>query len=179
MAVLVPTTKVNYTTHQQSQALVGLCRLPLRNPTTVRITVCDPQSCILAQEEEPCLQNRDPRRTGHVCCVYFSLLVCLLISLVGCGGGSTTRLDDSYVELQFYCAVSNFGQRFISLGSVGLDKYLEDTQEPYPVCGPAHSTSHYTVQVWVERCERKKGNSLGTMKIGGSGDSGVERKGLM
>lgn len=154
---------------------MGLYCPPSRKPTTVRITVCDAQSCILAQEEEQCLQNGAPRLTGHVCCVHFSLLGHLLTSLVGCGGGSTTRLDDSYVELQFYCAVSSFGQRFISLGSVGLDN-LEDTQGPYPVCSPPIAQATTLCRYWVERCERKKGNSLGTMKIGGSGDSGGEEE---
>lgn len=41
---------------------------------------------------------------------------------------------DAYVELQFYCALLNFGQRFVSFGIFGLDKHLKTDRGP---------TSHY------------------------------------
>lgn len=66
---------------------------------------------------------------GLSCCAYFSTLVCLLISLVVGGGGSTMRLD-AYVELKFYFSLLNFGQRFVSFGIFGLDKQLKTDRGP-------------------------------------------------
>lgn len=140
--------------------LEDLCRLPVRKLTTVRVT--DSQSCILAQEGEQHLQNGDPQLTGHVLQCLFLISGLSAISIVGCSGSSTMRLDNS-VELQFYPAASNFGQRFISFGSFGLDKHLKTPRAPahhhtewagrrYPDTlansWSASSTNHYCVQAW-------------------------------
>uniref|UniRef100_A0A5F9C0Z8 G protein-coupled receptor 155 n=1 Tax=Oryctolagus cuniculus TaxID=9986 RepID=A0A5F9C0Z8_RABIT len=85
---------------------------------------CNSQSCILAQEEEQYLQSGDQQLTRHV-------LLCLLL-IIGLFANLSSCLwwlfnqepGRLYVELQFFCAVFNFGQGFISFGIFGLDKHL-------------------------------------------------------
>ncbi|XP_045152325.1 integral membrane protein GPR155 [Echinops telfairi] len=85
---------------------------------------CVSQSCILAQEEEQYLQSGDQQLTRHV-------LLCLLL-IIGLFANLSSCLwwlfnqepGRLYVELQFFCAVFNFGQGFISFGIFGLDKHL-------------------------------------------------------
>ncbi|XP_049629355.1 integral membrane protein GPR155 isoform X2 [Suncus etruscus] len=88
------------------------------------VSRCNSQSCILAQEEEQYLQSGDPQLTRHV-------LLCLLL-IIGLFANLSSCLwwlfnqepGRLYVELQFFCAVFNFGQGFISFGIFGLDKHL-------------------------------------------------------
>uniref|UniRef100_H0VGJ3 G protein-coupled receptor 155 n=1 Tax=Cavia porcellus TaxID=10141 RepID=H0VGJ3_CAVPO len=88
------------------------------------VSRCNSQSCILAQEEEQYLQTGDPQLTRHV-------LLCLLL-IIGLFANLSSCLwwlfnqepGRLYVELQFFCAVFNFGQGFISFGIFGLDKHL-------------------------------------------------------
>ncbi|CAH6788501.1 Gpr155 [Phodopus roborovskii] len=88
------------------------------------VSRCDSQSCILAQEEEQYLQTGDPQLTRHVL-LCLLLIIGLFANLSSClwwlFNHETGRL---YVELQFFCAVFNFGQGFISFGIFGLDKHL-------------------------------------------------------
>ncbi|XP_055456657.1 integral membrane protein GPR155 isoform X2 [Psammomys obesus] len=88
------------------------------------VSGCDSQSCILAQEEEQYLQSGDPQLTRHVL-LCLLLIIGLFANLSSClwwlFNHETGRL---YVELQFFCAVFNFGQGFISFGIFGLDKHL-------------------------------------------------------
>ncbi|KAH0499894.1 Integral membrane protein GPR155 [Microtus ochrogaster] len=88
------------------------------------VSRCDLQSCILAQEEEQYLQTGDPQLTRHVL-LCLLLIIGLFANLSSClwwlFNHETGRL---YVELQFFCAVFNFGQGFISFGIFGLDKHL-------------------------------------------------------
>uniref|UniRef100_A0A8C6MRQ9 G protein-coupled receptor 155 n=1 Tax=Mus spicilegus TaxID=10103 RepID=A0A8C6MRQ9_MUSSI len=88
------------------------------------VSRCDSQSCILAQEEEQYLQSGDPQLTRHVL-LCLLLIIGLFANLSSClwwlFNHETGRL---YVELQFFCAVFNFGQGFISFGIFGLDKHL-------------------------------------------------------
>ncbi|ERE71969.1 integral membrane protein [Cricetulus griseus] len=88
------------------------------------VSRCDSQSCILAQEEELYLQTGDPQLTRHVL-LCLLLIIGLFANLSSClwwlFNHETGRL---YVELQFFCAVFNFGQGFISFGIFGLDKHL-------------------------------------------------------
>uniref|UniRef100_A0A8C5QMN2 G protein-coupled receptor 155 n=1 Tax=Leptobrachium leishanense TaxID=445787 RepID=A0A8C5QMN2_9ANUR len=84
---------------------------------------CRSQSCGLSQEEQQ-LHSGDPQMTRHV-------LLCLLL-VVGLFANVSScfwwlfNLEPGrlYVELQFFCAVFNFGQGFISFGIFGLDKHL-------------------------------------------------------
>lgn len=88
------------------------------------VSRCNSQSCILAQEEELYLQTGDQQLTRHV-------LLCLLL-IIGLFANLSSCLwwlfnqepGRLYVELQFFCAVFNFGQGFISFGIFGLDKHL-------------------------------------------------------
>ncbi|KAF7245056.1 hypothetical protein EYD10_08735 [Varanus komodoensis] len=84
---------------------------------------CSSQRCALAQEEH-LLQTGDKQLARHV-------LLCLLL-IVGLFANLSSCLwwlfsqepGRLYVELQFFCAVFNFGQGFISFGIFGLDKHL-------------------------------------------------------
>ncbi|XP_032640450.1 lysosomal cholesterol signaling protein isoform X3 [Chelonoidis abingdonii] len=84
---------------------------------------CSSENCLLAQEEQR-LQSGDKQLTRHV-------LLCLLL-IVGLFANLSSCLwwlfnpepGRLYVELQFFCAVFNFGQGFISFGIFGLDKHL-------------------------------------------------------
>lgn len=88
------------------------------------VSRCNSQSCILAQEEEQYLQSGDQQLTRHV-------LLCLLL-IIGLFANLSSCLwwlfnqepGRLYVELQFFCAVFNFGQGFISFAIFGLDKHL-------------------------------------------------------
>ncbi|KAM8933474.1 lysosomal cholesterol signaling protein [Pelodytes ibericus] len=84
---------------------------------------CNSQSCVLSQEEQQ-LHIGDPQMARHV-------LLCLLL-IVGLFANVSScfwwlfNLEPGrlYVELQFFCAVFNFGQGFISFAIFGLDKHL-------------------------------------------------------
>nr|XP_056717550.1 integral membrane protein GPR155 isoform X2 [Euleptes europaea] len=87
------------------------------------LSPCSSQTCMLAQEEQ-FLQVGDQQLARHV-------LLCLLL-IVGLFANLSSCLwwlfnqepGRLYVELQFFCAVFNFGQGFISFGIFGLDKHL-------------------------------------------------------
>ncbi|NWR93002.1 GP155 protein, partial [Furnarius figulus] len=87
------------------------------------VSHCSAQTCVLAQEEQ-LLQTGDKQLARHV-------LLCLLL-IVGLFANLSSCLwwlfnqepGRLYVELQFFCAVFNFGQGFISFGIFGLDKHL-------------------------------------------------------
>lgn len=145
------------------------------------MSCCDSESCILAQEEEYYLQTGDPQLTRHALLILL-LIISLSANLYSCAGSSTLRLD---VELQFCHAASDFGQRFISFGSFGLDKHLQPLRDPTwhaeragrrcqrhcPMCG------HCSVQVWAGGMGEKE-KSLSTMKSSSAGDTKVERHDL-
>ncbi|XP_077607328.1 lysosomal cholesterol signaling protein isoform X2 [Crocuta crocuta] len=88
------------------------------------VSRCHSQSCMLVQEEEQYLQSGDQQLARHV-------LLCLLL-IIGLFANLSSCLwwlfnqepGRLYVELQFFCAVFNFGQGFISFGIFGLDKHL-------------------------------------------------------
>ncbi|NWV84077.1 GP155 protein, partial [Dasyornis broadbenti] len=87
------------------------------------VSHCSAQTCVLAQEEQ-LLQTGDKQLARHV-------LLCLLL-IVGLFANLSSCLwwlfnqepGRLYVELQFFCAVFNFGQGFIGFGIFGLDKHL-------------------------------------------------------
>nr|XP_033802087.1 integral membrane protein GPR155 isoform X1 [Geotrypetes seraphini]XP_033802088.1 integral membrane protein GPR155 isoform X1 [Geotrypetes seraphini]XP_033802089.1 integral membrane protein GPR155 isoform X1 [Geotrypetes seraphini] len=84
---------------------------------------CNSQKCKLTEEEQ-LLQRGDIQLARHV-------LLCLLL-IVGLFANLSSCLwwlfnqepGRLYVELQFFCAVFNFGQGFISFAIFGLDKHL-------------------------------------------------------
>ncbi|XP_078537666.1 lysosomal cholesterol signaling protein isoform X1 [Lissotriton helveticus] len=87
------------------------------------VSQCVSQRCILSEEEHR-LQTGEPQLARHV-------LLCLLL-VVGLFANLSSCLwwlfnlepGRLYLELQFFCAVFNFGQGFISFGIFGLDKHL-------------------------------------------------------
>uniref|UniRef100_A0A8C3UAX3 G protein-coupled receptor 155 n=1 Tax=Catharus ustulatus TaxID=91951 RepID=A0A8C3UAX3_CATUS len=91
--------------------------------TSLFMEHCSAQTCVLAQEEQ-LLQTGDKQLARHV-------LLCLLL-IVGLFANLSSCLwwlfnqepGRLYVELQFFCAVFNFGQGFICFGIFGLDKHL-------------------------------------------------------
>ncbi|XP_040295567.1 integral membrane protein GPR155 isoform X1 [Bufo bufo] len=88
------------------------------------LTRCNSQRCPLSQEEQQHLQSEDRQIARHV-------LLCLLL-VVGLFANASSCFwwlfnpepGRLYVELQFFCAVFNFGQGFLSFAIFGLDKHL-------------------------------------------------------
>ncbi|OXB78000.1 UNVERIFIED_CONTAM: hypothetical protein H355_009571 [Colinus virginianus] len=99
------------------------CSFVKTNKPDQCVNQCSTQTCVLAQEEQ-LLQTGDKQLARHV-------LLCLLL-VVGLFANLSSCLwwlfnqepGRLYVELQFFCAVFNFGQGFISFGIFGLDKHL-------------------------------------------------------
>ncbi|XP_076858919.1 lysosomal cholesterol signaling protein [Brachyhypopomus gauderio] len=84
---------------------------------------CDASRCPLAEEEEK-LQTADRQTARHVL-LCLLLAISLLANLSSCLWWIFSVVPGRlYVELQFFCAVLNFGQGFISFGIFGLDKHL-------------------------------------------------------
>ncbi|XP_056148096.1 integral membrane protein GPR155 [Lampris incognitus] len=74
---------------------------------------------------QPGLQAEDDRQTVRHVLLCLLLIVSLLANLSSClwwlFNSDPGRL---YLELQFFCAVANYGQGFISFGVFGLDRHL-------------------------------------------------------
>ncbi|KAL7881832.1 hypothetical protein AOLI_G00086810 [Acnodon oligacanthus] len=84
---------------------------------------CDSSHCLLVEEEEK-WQNADRQIARHVL-LCLLLTVSLLANLSSCLWWLLSSVPGRlYLELQFFCAVINFGQGFISFGIFGLDKHL-------------------------------------------------------
>ncbi|XP_029567031.1 integral membrane protein GPR155 isoform X2 [Salmo trutta] len=93
----------------------------------INIGQCDPgcesPGCLLAQEEQQ-RQVADRQVARHVL-LCLLLTVSLLANLSSCLWWLFSRVPGRlYLELQFFCAVINYGQGFISFGLFGLDKHL-------------------------------------------------------
>ncbi|CAB1346596.1 unnamed protein product [Coregonus sp. 'balchen'] len=86
-------------------------------------TDCESPGCLLAQEEQQ-RQLADRQVARHVL-LCLLLTVSLLANLSSCLWWLFNRVPGRlYLELQFFCAVVNYGQGFISFGIFGLDKHL-------------------------------------------------------
>uniref|UniRef100_A0A8C7FV29 G protein-coupled receptor 155 n=1 Tax=Oncorhynchus kisutch TaxID=8019 RepID=A0A8C7FV29_ONCKI len=86
-------------------------------------TGCESTGCLLAQEEQQ-RQLADRQVARHVL-LCLLLTVSLLANLSSCLWWLFNRVPGRlYLELQFFCAVVNYGQGFISFGIFGLDKHL-------------------------------------------------------
>ncbi|XP_046902225.1 integral membrane protein GPR155 isoform X2 [Hypomesus transpacificus] len=98
------------------------------NDTTVALTGqcenhCESTDCLLAQEEQ-LRQVADKQVARHALLVLL-LMVFMLANLSSCLWWLFNRVPGRlYLELQFFCAVVNYGQGFISFGIFGLDKHL-------------------------------------------------------
>ncbi|XP_071196727.1 lysosomal cholesterol signaling protein [Salvelinus alpinus] len=86
-------------------------------------TGCESTGCLLAQEEQQ-RQLADRQVARHVL-LCLLLTVSLLANLSSCLWWLFNQVPGRlYLELQFFCAVVNYGQGFISFGIFGLDKHL-------------------------------------------------------
>uniref|UniRef100_A0A8C9R0U6 G protein-coupled receptor 155 n=1 Tax=Scleropages formosus TaxID=113540 RepID=A0A8C9R0U6_SCLFO len=85
---------------------------------------CESPHCLLVQEEERLQQAADRQVARHTL-LCLLLTVSLLANLSSCLWWLFNRDPGSlYLELQFFCAIANYGQGFISFGIFGLDKHL-------------------------------------------------------
>ncbi|OCT63619.1 integral membrane protein GPR155 isoform X2 [Xenopus laevis] len=87
------------------------------------LTRCNTQRCVLSQEEQQ-INSGDAQMARHVLLCLF-LVVGLLANVSSCFWWlCNVEPGRLYVELQFFCAVFNFGQGLISFAIFGLDKHL-------------------------------------------------------
>lgn len=84
---------------------------------------CESTECLLVSEEQQRLvTDRQVARHVLLCLL---LTVGLLANLSSCLWWLFNRVPGKlYLMLQFFCAVANYGQGFISFGIFGLDKHL-------------------------------------------------------
>ncbi|KAM9347282.1 lysosomal cholesterol signaling protein [Symphorus nematophorus] len=84
---------------------------------------CESTDCLLVQVEE--LQQVADRQTARHLILCLLLTVSLLANLSSCLWLIFNRVPGRlYLELQFFCAVANYGQGFLSFALFGLDKHL-------------------------------------------------------
>ncbi|XP_062862553.1 lysosomal cholesterol signaling protein [Trichomycterus rosablanca] len=105
---------------------------------------CDSTYCLLVEEEQK-QQQADRQIARHVL-LCLLLTVSLLANLSSCLWWLFSNVPGRlYLELQFFCAVVNFGQGFISFGIFGLDKHLIITPFKKRLAGLRQSLSQETV----------------------------------
>ncbi|XP_040004282.1 integral membrane protein GPR155 isoform X2 [Xiphias gladius] len=84
---------------------------------------CESTDCLLVQVEE--LQQVADRQVARHVLLCLLLTVSLLANLSSCLWLLFNRIPGRlYLELQFFCAVANYGQGFLSFALFGLDKHL-------------------------------------------------------
>ncbi|XP_030641981.1 integral membrane protein GPR155 [Chanos chanos] len=84
---------------------------------------CDVTHCLLAQEEQRS-QDSDIQQARHVL-LCLLLTISMLANFASCVWWLVSEVPGRlYVELQFFCAVANYGQGLISFSLFGLDKHL-------------------------------------------------------
>ncbi|XP_041662814.1 integral membrane protein GPR155-like [Cheilinus undulatus] len=84
---------------------------------------CTSTDCLLVQVEE--LQQVADRQVARHVLLCLLLTVSLLANLSSCLWLLFNRVPGRlYLELQFFCAVANYGQGFLSFALFGLDKHL-------------------------------------------------------
>ncbi|KAM3862518.1 lysosomal cholesterol signaling protein [Diretmus argenteus] len=86
-------------------------------------TRCESTDCLLVEVEQ--LQQVADRQLARHVLLCLLLTVSLLANLSSCLWWLFNRVPGRlYLELQFFCAVANYGQGFLSFGLFGLDKHL-------------------------------------------------------
>ncbi|CAL8267938.1 unnamed protein product [Lota lota] len=87
---------------------------------------CEAPDCLLGEEEEEQLLSLiADRQVARHALLSLLLTVSLLANLSSCLWLLFNHVPGRlYLELQFFCAVVNYGQGFISFGLFGLDKHL-------------------------------------------------------
>ncbi|XP_055086694.1 integral membrane protein GPR155 isoform X2 [Periophthalmus magnuspinnatus] len=85
---------------------------------------CEQTECLLIQQEEERLQLVDRQVARHlILCLL--LTVCLFANLSSCLWLLLNSVPGRlYLELQFFCAVANYGQGLLSFALFGLDKHF-------------------------------------------------------
>ncbi|KAJ3591972.1 hypothetical protein NHX12_007102 [Muraenolepis orangiensis] len=84
---------------------------------------CEAPDCLLGQEEE--LSQVPDRQVARHALLCLLLTVSLVANLSSCLWLLFNRVPGQlYLELQFFCAVLNYGQGFISFALFGLDEHL-------------------------------------------------------
>ncbi|CAL8321833.1 unnamed protein product [Merluccius merluccius] len=84
---------------------------------------CEVPDCLLGQEEQ--LNQVSDRQVARHALLCLLLTVSLLANFSSCLWLIFNRVPGRlYLELQFFCAVVNYGQGFLSFGLFGLDKHL-------------------------------------------------------
>ncbi|XP_071774016.1 lysosomal cholesterol signaling protein [Centroberyx gerrardi] len=95
----------------------------LTMPTAQCGNRCESPDCILVQVEQ--LQQVADRQLARHVLLCLLLTVSLIANLSSCLWLLFNRVPGRlYLELQFFCAVANYGQGFLSFGLFGLDKHL-------------------------------------------------------
>nr|DBA19853.1 TPA: hypothetical protein GDO54_015619 [Pyxicephalus adspersus] len=98
-------------------------------PSTFRsahecLSRCNSHRCPLSQEEQQHLHSEDKQIARHIL-LCLLLIVGLFANVSSCFWWLFNLVPGRlYVELQFFCAVFNFGQGFLSFAIFGLDKHL-------------------------------------------------------
>ncbi|XP_028991681.1 integral membrane protein GPR155 [Betta splendens] len=107
----MPDMIVSTNTNHTPPALTGECR-----------GVCESTDCLLVRVEE--LQQAADRQVARHALLCLLLTVSLLANLSSCLWLLLNRVPGRlYLELQFFCAVANYGQGFLSFALFGLDKH--------------------------------------------------------
>lgn len=84
---------------------------------------CDSTDCLLVQAEE--LQQVADRQVARHLLLCLLLTVILVVNLSSCLWLLFNSVPSQlYLELQFFCAVANYGQGLLSFALFGLDKHL-------------------------------------------------------
>uniref|UniRef100_A0A3B4Y7N3 G protein-coupled receptor 155 n=1 Tax=Seriola lalandi dorsalis TaxID=1841481 RepID=A0A3B4Y7N3_SERLL len=110
----------NQTLVEPIQCFKSLFSFLLTGPCENR---CESTECLLVQVEE--LQQVADRQVARHVLLCLLLTVSLLANLSSCLWLLFNPIPGRlYLELQFFCAVANYGQGFLSFALFGLDKHL-------------------------------------------------------
>ncbi|XP_007234921.3 integral membrane protein GPR155 [Astyanax mexicanus] len=108
----VPNMVINGSVNDSASIQTGQCG-----------SCCDSSQCLLVEEEQK-WQSTDRQVARHVL-LCLLLTVSLLANLSSCLWWLLSTVPGRlYLELQFFCAVVNFGQGFLCFGIFGLDKHF-------------------------------------------------------
>ncbi|XP_070770945.1 lysosomal cholesterol signaling protein [Enoplosus armatus] len=108
----MPDMIISTNTNNTPTALAGQCE-----------NRCESTDCLLVEVEE--LQQVADRQVARHLLLCLLLTVTLFANLSSCLWLLFNRVPGRlYLELQFFCAVANYGQGFLSFALFGLDKHL-------------------------------------------------------
>lgn len=108
----MPDMIISATINNAPNTLTGQCENP-----------CESTDCLLVQVEE--LQQVADRQVARHVLLCLLLTVSLLANLSSCLWLLLNHVPGRlYLELQFFCAVANYGQGLLSFALFGLDKHL-------------------------------------------------------